>query len=126
MELLHKGLSDEIIKGFYSVYNKMGYGFLERVYQNALYLELISRGLQVEVQKKIRVYYNESLVGLYYPDLTVNDFVILELKASDFILKEHETQLINYLRGTRIEVGFLLNFGKRPEFRRKVFENSRK
>lgn len=119
-------MSDEIIRSFYSVYNKMGYGFLERVYQNSLYIELISRGLQVEVQQKIKVYYHESLVGLYYPDLTVNDLVILELKASDFILKEHETQLINYLRGTRIEVGFLLNFGKKPEFRRKIFENGNK
>jgi GxxExxY protein len=126
MELLHKELSDEILKGFYAVYNELGYGFLEKVYQNALYLELKSRGLHVEVQKKIKVFFNESIVGEYYPDLIVNDFVILELKATEYILKEHEIQLINYLRGTNAEVGLLLNFGKRPEFRRKVFENHRK
>jgi len=126
MELLHKELTDEIIKTFYDVYNELGYGFLEKVYQNSLYLELKIRGFKVEAQKQIKVFYKFKEVGMYYADLVVNDLVILELKAAEAIVKEFEFQLINYLRGTNIEVGLLLNFGVKPEFRRKVFENSRK
>jgi len=126
MELLHKDLTDAIIKTFYDVYNELGYGFLERVYQNSMYLELQVRGFKVEAQKQIKVYYKGQEVGDYYADLIVNDFVILELKATEIIVEEFEWQLINYLRGTDKEVGLLLNFGKKPEFRRKVFENSRK
>lgn len=125
MELIQKDLTEGIIKTFYDVYNEMGYGFLERVYQNALYVELKSRGYEVEAQKKIKVYYKGIEVGAYYADLTVNDSVILELKAADCILPEFETQLINYLRGTNVEVGLLLNFGPKPEFKRKVFQNKR-
>ncbi len=126
MELLHKELTDEIIKTFYDVYNELGYGFLEKVYQNSLYIELKARGFRVEAQKQIKVHYKGKEVGEYYADLIVNDLIILELKAAEALAKEHEWQLINYLRGTNIEVGLLLNFGVKPEFRRKVFENIRK
>lgn len=126
MELLHKALTDQIIKTFYDVYNELGYGFLEKVYQNSLYMELKNRGFQVEAQKQIKVYYKNTAVGEYYADLVVNDLIILELKATEVIVKEFEFQLINYLRATDIEVGLLLNFGIKPEFRRKVFENNRK
>ena len=126
MELLHKSLTDQILKTFYDVYNELGFGFLEKVYQNALYLELKSRGFQVEAQKKIKVYYKNVTVGEYYADLVVNNLIILELKATETIVKEFEYQLINYLRATDIEVGLLLNFGTKPEFRRKVFGNDRK
>ncbi|HPE39985.1 MAG TPA: GxxExxY protein [Bacteroidales bacterium] len=126
MELLHKKMTDEIIKTFYDVYNELGCGFLEKVYQNALYIELKSRGFKVEAQKQIKVYYKSCIVGEYYADLIINDTLILELKASEFIIPDHEFQLINYLKATNIEVGFLLNFGTKPEFRRKVFENNRK
>ena len=126
MELLHKSLTDQILKTFYDVYNELGFGFLEKVYQNALYLELKSRGFQVEAQKKIKVYYKNVTVGEYYADLVVNNLIILELKATETIVKEFEYQLINYLRATDIEVGLLLNFGTKPEFRRKVFCNDRK
>jgi len=126
MELLHKNLTDQIISVFYDVYNELGYGFLEKVYQNALYLELNSRGFKVESQKPIRVFYRGIEIGEYFADLVVNNLVILELKAAEYITKEFEAQLLNYLRGTDIEVGLLLNFGKRPEFIRRVFENSRK
>ncbi len=126
MELLHKALTDQILKTFYDVYNELGYGFLEKVYQNSLYMELKNRGFQVEAQKQIKVYYKNTAVGEYYADLIVNDLIILELKATEVIVKEFEFQLINYLRATDIEVGLLLNFGKKPEFRRKVFENNRK
>ena len=126
MELLHKDLSEQILKTFYDVYNELGFGFLEKVYQNALYLELKNRGFYVEAQKQIKVYYKNVAVGEYYADLIVNNTIILELKATEVIVKEFEFQLINYLRATNIEVGLLLNFGFKPEFRRKVFDNTRK
>jgi len=126
MELLSKDLTDAIIKTFYDVYNELGYGFLEKVYQNSLYLELRARGFQVEAQKQIKVHFKGIEVGEYYADLVVNDTIILELKAAEVIVEEFEFQLINYLKGTDKEIGLLLNFGKKPEFRRKVFENSRK
>lgn len=126
MNLLHEELTNSIIKTFYDVYNELGFGFLEKVYQNALFIELRSRGFKVEAQKQIKVNYKTFEVGEYYADIIVNDLVILELKAAEFLVKEFEAQLINYLRGTNIEVGLLLNFGKKPEFIRKVYENKRK
>lgn len=126
MKLLHQNLTDAIIKTFYEVYNELGHGFLERVYQNSLYLELKNKGFKVEAQKKIEVYYKGIEVGQYYADLIVDDLVILELKAADCIVKEFENQISNYLKGTNCEVGLLLNFGAKPEFKRKIFENSRK
>ena len=126
MELLHKELSEQIIGTFYEVYNELGFRFLEKVYQNALYIELKNLGLQVEARKRIKVYYKDWLVGDYFADLMVNDSIILELKAVERIIEIHELQLINYLRGTDAEVGLLLNFGTKPEFRRMVFGNGRK
>ena len=126
MELLHKELTDAIIKTFYEVYNELGYGFLEKVYQNSLYLELKNKGYKVEAQKKISVYYKGIEVGEYYADLIVNNTIIIELKAADCIVKDFENQILNYLRATDCEVGLLLNFGKKPEFKRKIFENYKK
>jgi GxxExxY protein len=126
MELLQEELTNTIIKTFYEVYNELGYGFLEKVYQNSMYLELKNKGYKVEAQKEISVYYKGIEVGEYYADLVVEDLIILELKAADCIVKDFENQIINYLRGTDCEVGLLLNFGKKPEFKRKIFENHRK
>jgi GxxExxY protein len=125
MELLHQVITDKIIKAFYEVYNELGYGFLEKVYQNALHLELSSMDLTCEKQKQIKVYYNDQIVGEYFADLVVNELVIVELKAAETLAKEHELQLINYLKATEFEVGLLLNFGKRPQFKRKLFTNTR-
>jgi GxxExxY protein len=122
----HKELTEQIIKAFYTVYNDLGFGFLEKVYQNSLYLELKSRGFKVEAQKQVKVYYKGFEVGEYYPDMVINDVVILELKAAECIVEEFENQILNYLRATDIEVGLLLNFGVKPEIRRKVFANSNK
>lgn len=97
--------------------------FLEKVYENALYISLINSGLSVEKQRSISVYYQDEKIGQYYADLIVNEKVIVELKAAKNICEEHENQLINYLKATEIEVGLLLNFGKEPEFKRKVFTN---
>jgi GxxExxY protein len=124
--LLHKELTGEILKAFYDVYNELGYGFLERVYQNALFIELNSRGFNVQVQKRIPVYYKSQRVGDYFADIIVNETIILELKACEYLVEEFEFQLINYLKSTDCEVGLLLNFGKKPEFIRKVFKNSNK
>lgn len=124
--LVQEELTKEIISAFYQVYNKLGYGFLEKVYENALYIELSKRNLAVDKQKKIEVFYYESLVGEYYADLVVNNSVIIELKAASSIVEEHEFQLINYLKATRFEIGLLLNFGRKPEFKRKIYSNMKK
>lgn len=125
-ELLHRELTSKILKVFYLVYNELGYGFLERVYQNALFYELEEYGFKVEAQKKIKVYYKDLVVGDYITDIIVNDLVILELKAQEHLVEANEFQLLNFLKATECEVGLLLNFGKKPEFIRKIFENNRK
>lgn len=111
--ILHEEITGSILKLFYEVYNELGYGFLEKVYHNALFNELKNNGFEVETQKKIKVFYKDIAVGEYYADLMVNNKVILELKATEFISEAHEFQLINYLKSTNIEVGLLLNFGKK-------------
>ena len=123
MSLLHKDLTNVIIKAYYNVYNKLGFGFLEKVYENAMMIELRKFGLKVIKQQAITVYYDEEVVGDYFADLVVNEKVIIELKAASALIEEHEIQLMNYLKATKVEVGLLLNFGKKPEFSRKIFEN---
>ena len=118
--LIHKDITDRILKAFYTVYNELSFGFLEKVYENALIVELKLAGLKCEQQKPIKVNYKGILVGEYYADLVVDDKVIVELKAAENISKEHEFQLINYLKSTEIQIGLLLNFGKKPEFKRKI------
>ena len=119
----HSDITKKIIEAFYKVYNTLGYGFLEKVYENALFIELTAMGLIVAKQKQIQVYYEAKEVGEYFADLTVENCVIVELKAAESLCEEHEFQLINYLKATEIEVGLLLNFGKKPQFKRKVFSN---
>ena len=126
MELLNKEFTDKIIAVFYIVYWELGYGFLEKVYHNAMMIELQQHGFICESQKKIRVKYKGQEVGDYYSDIIVNNTVILELKANEVLVAENEQQLINYLRATDIEIGLLFNFGKKPEIRRKLFTNDRK
>lgn len=122
-EFLYKDLSDKIIKAYYKVYNRLGYGFLEKVYENALAIELKSQNLQILTQKQIKVFYEANEVGFYIADIIVESKIILEIKASEYIVEEHEYQLLNYLKATEIEVGLLLNFGKTPAIKRKIFEN---
>ena len=126
MSLLHKEITDKVLRAFYDVYNELGYGFLEKVYENALFYELTSLGLDCKVQCPVDVYYRDRKVGQYFADIVVNDCVILELKAAESICEEHEYQLINYLKATNIEVGLLLNFGKKPIYKRKIFTNNKK
>ncbi len=122
----HSDLTEKIISAYYTVFNTLGYGFSEDVYENALAIELTNIGLKVEQQKAIQVYYGEQIVGQYFADLLVNDLVILELKAVKHLLEEHDAHLLNYLKATPHEVGLLLNFEPKPEYRRKVYDNSRK
>ena len=125
--LKHAEITEKILIVFYKqVYKQLGYGFLEKVYENAMALELRRLGLKVSQQAKIAVYYNDEVVGEYLADLLVADMVLVELKAVRQLVDEHEAQLLNYLRATPYEVGLLLNFGPKPEFRRKAFDNERK
>ena len=126
MTAKHKALTQQIIGAFYTVYNFLGYGFLEKVYENALAIELRALGLKVEQQARIAVYYSGQVVGEYYADLLINDSVIIELKATRTIAPEHEAQLLNYLKATPYEVGLLLNFGPEPQIKRKTYDNERK
>ena len=123
---LYRKESETIIKIFFEVYNNLGYGFLEKVYQNAMYFELQKQGFKVEAQKKINVYYKGQIVGEYFADIIINDIIILELKACECLMDVHKAQLINYLKATDIEIGLLLNFGGKAELKRFIFTNDRK
>ena len=115
-----------IIKAYYNVYNTLGFGFLEKVYENSMMIELKNLGLNCSNQIAIKVNYKDKIVGDYYADIIVNNSVIIELKAAKSLCEEHEIQLVNYLKATNMEVGLLINFGKEPEFKRKVLTNEYK
>lgn len=122
----HGELTGSILEAFFVVYNRLGHGFREKVYENSLAVELRIRGFQVDQQLPINVYYEGVQVGEYYADLVVNGCVIVEVKAVEKLCAEHSAQLINYLKATEIEVGLLVNFGPSAETKRKVFDNIRK
>ena len=122
----HSELTEQIIGAFYTVYSALGYGFLENVYVKALMIELNRRGMMVNDKLPIQVFYLGQLIGEYYADIVVNDLVILEIKAVKALVTEHEAQLLNYLKATSYEVGLLLNFGPKPETKRRSFDNTRK
>jgi GxxExxY protein len=123
MQFKHKEFTELIIKAFYNIYNTLGYGFLEKVYENSMMIELKLLGLNCEKQKPISVFYKNLNVGEYFADIIIENKVIVELKATEGICEEHEAQLLNYLKATEIEVGLLLNFGKKPQFKRLLYEN---
>ncbi len=123
--MLHAKLTDKIISSFFKVYNTLGYGFLEKVYENALVIELKRAELNVLQQQNIKVYYENQVVGNYFADI-IADQVILEIKSAEGLREENKAQLINYLKATDKEVGLLLNFGRTPEFKRVIFTNDRK
>ena len=122
----HKEIFDLIINAFYKVYNILGYGFLEKIYENALIIELENMNIPVKPQHPIQVHYDGEVIGEYFADILVLDSIIVEIKAAKTIAGEHEAQLLNYLKATHIEVGLLLNFGPKAEFKRKAFTNARK
>ena len=124
--LKHKELTETIIGVFFEVYNELGHGFLESVYEKAFEVALASKGLDVRRQIQVSVWFRGQKVGDFVADVLVNQSVLLELKAARALDSSHEAQLLNYLRATEIEVGLLFNFGIKPEFRRLAFDNSRK
>ncbi|MEW6557059.1 MAG: GxxExxY protein [Elusimicrobiota bacterium] len=117
----YEEITKEILKASFRVHKILGFGFLEKVYQNAMVIELKKNGLKVECEKPIKVYYDREIVGEYEADLVVEDKVIVELKAVEELNKKFEVQLVNYLTATELEVGLLLNFGKESlQYKRKV------
>ena len=122
----YKELTEKIISIFYKVYNKLGYGFLEKVYENALMIEFKKESISAVSQSPIKVLYEGDIIGEYYADILVDNKVIVEIKAAKCLVEENEAQLLNYLKATDNEVGLLLNFGPKPEIKRKAFDNSRK
>jgi GxxExxY protein len=124
--LKHAELTEKIIGVFFDVYNELGHGFLEHVYEQAMCVALSGAGVEVERQVPIAVWFRGHCIGDFRADLIAERKVLLELKAARGIDLAHEKQLLNYLRATDIEVGLLMNFGGKAEFRRLVFENERK
>jgi len=122
----YKELTEKIIGAFYKVYNTLGHGFLEKVYENALLLELKKLNLNVLSQSPIKVVYSNKVIGEYFADVLVEGKVIIEIKAVKSLIAEHEAQILNYLKASEIEVGLLLNFGHKPELKRLVFGNNKK
>ena len=119
-------MTDKILRVFYEVYNELGHGFLESVYHCSLVLALQSVGLNVCSRVNIPVWFRGHQVGHFQADILVENCVLLELKVARALDSSHRAQLMNYLRATEIEVGLLLNFGERPEFKRVVFDNLKK
>ena len=124
--LKHQELTEKIIGVFFDVYNELGHGFLESVYEEAMRIALTENGLEILTQVPTPVWFRGHEIGDFRADIVVNGKVLLELKAARSIDLAYEKQLLNYLRATEIEVGLLLNFGPKAEFRRLVFENERK
>ena len=122
----HKDITDKIIRVFYEVYNELGHGFLESVYERSLEIALNSLDLKVLRQIEIPVWFRGKPVGDFTADMLIENCVLLELKAARSLDSSHQAQLLNYLRATEIEVGLLLNFGLKPEFKRLIFDNPRK
>lgn len=122
----HEEVTERVTAAFYHVYNALGWGFLERVYHRALLYELEKRGLNVVSQARFDVFYDGVPVGEFFTDLLVEDCVILALKSAEGIAPEHEAQLLNYLRASNIAVGLLLNFGPKPQIRRKIYDTARR
>jgi GxxExxY protein len=122
----HEGITEKIIGVFYDVYNELGHGFLESVYEESMAIALREAGHHVIQQAPVSVHFRGQVVGDFRADLLANDEVIVELKAARAIESAHEAQLMNYLRATRMEVGLLMNFGSKAEFKRFIFDNDRK
>ena len=122
----YEELTEKIIGIFYKVYNNLGYGFLEKVYENAMMIDFKKEKIPADSQYAIKVFYEDEIVGEYFADILVDGKVIVEIKAAKNLGLENEAQLLNYLKATDKEVGLLLNFGPNPEIKRKVFDNFRK
>jgi GxxExxY protein len=118
---LHADLTDKIIACAYDVYNQLGFGFSEKVYENAMMIKISQKSLTAAQQTPVNVFFEKQLVGEYFPDLLVENKVIVELKAVSSLSKAHEAQLVNYLKATGIKVGLLVNFGEKLKIVRRVY-----
>ena len=124
MALIHENITKSIIGAAFEVYRILGYGFLEKVYQKAMQVELSQNGLQAELEQPIKIRFKGAIVGDYYADLFVEGKVIVELKAAKVYRPKDEAQLLNELKATGVEVGLLINFGaQKVEFKRLVLSN---
>ena len=121
VKYLYSDITEKIIKCFYKVYDELGAGFLESVYEKALLIELTNIGLRYESQKAIKVRYKGNVIGNFIADIIVEDKIIIEIKAIEKMIPKHEAQIINYLKATGIELGLLVNFGSELEFKRRIF-----
>lgn len=117
---LHAELTDKIIASAYEVYNQLGFGFSEKAYENALVIKMAHKGLAAAQQVPVNVYFENQVVGEYFPDILVEQKIIVELKSVSALLKAHEAQLLNYLKATGLKVGLLLNFGETLKIVRRV------
>jgi len=124
--LLQAEITEQIIGSFFVVYRHFGFGFLESVYETAFEMALVSKGINVLTQIEVPVWFRGRKIGDFTADMLVNKCVLLELKAGRGLDAAHETQVLNYLRATEIEVGILFSFGLKPEFKRLAFDNARK
>ena len=124
--LKHRDITEKIIRAFFDVYNELGPGFLESVYRDSMFIALRDAGMHVEREVRIPVWFHGERVGDFRADLLVNSLVLVELKTARAFDESHQAQLVHYLKATEIEVGMLLNFGPKAEFKRLIFENSRK
>jgi GxxExxY protein len=122
----HSELTDTVIGVFYEVYNELGFDFLESVHRNSLRLALLEKGLSVEQEVAVSVFFRGQSVGDFRADLVVNGTILLELRTAEQIVAAHESQVLNYLRSTELELGLILNFGPKPQLRRLLLDNSRK
>lgn len=122
----HETLTQKLIGIFYTIYNELGHGFLENVYQKSFIVILREHGMNYEAQMPMKIMYHGIDVGDYFADLVVESTILVELKAVNALEWAHEKQVLNYLKATNLEVGLLFNFGPRPQVRRLVFDNDRK
>jgi GxxExxY protein len=124
LELLHGALTGKIIGAFFDVYNELGHGYAELVYQRAIVIALRERGVEIETERALTIYYHGQIVGEYRADLITEGKVIVECKVAPKIAQTHETQLLNYLKATSIKIGLILNFGPDATFRRMLLSSS--
>ena len=126
MTLLHQEITEQIIKIFFAVYSELGHGFMEKICQTAMVIALKEAGLTVEENVRFEVWFRGQMIGEFYADIVVNGVVLVEIKSSSLLHAWDEAQVLNYLRVSQIEVALLMNFGPKPEYRRRIFTNDRK
>jgi GxxExxY protein len=123
--ILYKKLSYEIVGCIYEAYNKIGSGFKESIYQNSLKIEFEEKNINFEDRPRLPIFYKNKKVGFYIPDFVIDDKIIIELKSVEFMPKIYESQLYNYLKGTKYQLGYIINFGgSKIDIRRRIYEKA--